>query len=75
MNITYALGIAYNFDFEGFYNVIVNLLHMFLVDTPILPPHVLPLLEKELPLKVDSLILRKVIMYIILCGICLCPSP
>ena len=66
MHLTYALGISENFDFEGFHNIILNILHMVLVDTPMLPPHEIPQLK---------LILRKVIMSIIPCGIHVRPSP
>ena len=37
--------LAENFGFEGFQSIIANILHVVLVDTPILPPHVLPQLE------------------------------
>ena len=74
MHLTYALGIADFFDFEGFHNVIANILHMGLVDNPMLPPHELPQLEPIIPLEFGAIILRKVIMSIIPCGICLLPS-
>ena len=45
MHLTYVLGMAENFYFEGFQNIIVNILHMVLVDTLMLPPYALPQLE------------------------------
>ena len=45
MHLTYAIGIAENFDFEGFHNAIANILHVVLLDTPMLPPHAIPQLE------------------------------
>ena len=75
MHLIYALGIAENFEFEWFHNVIANILHVVLVDTPMLPPYTLPQLEPQLPLEVNALIPRKVIMSIITRGIHLCLSP
>ena len=45
MHLTYALGVVEDFEFEGFHNVIANILHVVLVYTLILPPHALPQLE------------------------------
>ena len=45
MHLTYALVVAENFDFEGFHNVIANILHVVLVDNMMLPPHALTQLE------------------------------
>ena len=74
MHLTYVIGIAENFDFDEFHNTITNILHMVLVDTTMLPPHVLPQLEPYIPLKVDTLILHKIIMSIIPSGIRFFPS-
>ena len=41
----YTLGVAENFDFEGFHNVIADMVHVVLVDTMMLPPHAPPKLE------------------------------
>ena len=40
-----ALGVAEDFDFEGLRNIIANIIHVVLVDTPMLPPHALSRLE------------------------------
>ena len=45
MHLMHALGIAENFEFEGFHNMIANILHVVLVDTPMLPTHALTQLK------------------------------
>ena len=45
MNLTHVLGVAEDFDFEGFHNIIANILHVVLVETPILRPHEIIQLE------------------------------
>ena len=45
MHVTYAFGIAENFDFEGFHNIIAYILQVVLVDNPMLPQHEIPQLE------------------------------
>ena len=53
MHLTYEIGIEENFDFEGFHNIIANILHVILVDTPMIPTHEMHQLEPSLPLEVD----------------------
>ena len=45
MHLTHTLGLAEDFEFKGFHNIIKNILHVVLVDTLILPPHALPQIE------------------------------
>ena len=58
MQLTYTLGVAENFDFEGIHNIIANILHVVLVDAPVLPPHAFTQLKPQPPLEVDSFIPR-----------------
>ena len=55
MHILHALGVAEDFNFEGFHNIIANILHMVLVDASVFSPHALSQIEPQLPLKVDTL--------------------
>ena len=75
MHHTYALGVAENFDSEGLHNIISNILHVFLVDTPVISPPEFPQLEPCLPLNVDTLIPSKVCMSVIPHGIRLSKIP
>ena len=45
MHLMHAIGTAENFDFEGFHDIIADILHVVLVDTPMLPSHALPQIE------------------------------
>ena len=69
-----ALGVAENFDFEGFHNIIANIFHVVLVDTPIIPRHSPTQIEPEIFIEVYTLIHHDIIMSIIPRGICLRPS-
>ena len=75
MHLTHALGVLEDFYFEGFHNIIANILHVVLLDTPMLPPHALPQLEPQLSLEVDTLLNSKVRMSAITSGIRLHSSP
>ena len=75
MHLYKALGVADNYDMEGIYNIIVNVLQMVLVETPVLSPRAFPLIEPKLPLEVDALIHSLVCMSVISRGVRLHPSP
>ena len=38
----HALDVAEDFNFEGFHNIIANILHVVLVDTPVFSLHAIP---------------------------------
>ena len=75
MHISNVIGVAENFDAEGFHNIIVNILQMFLVDAPVLSSHSFTQLEPYLPLKVNTLIHIQVGMSVIPRCVRLGPSP
>ena len=45
MHLMHALVVAENFYVEGLHNTNANILHVVLVETPMLPPHALPQLK------------------------------
>ena len=75
MHLSHALGVAENFDFEGPHNIIANILHVVLVEAPVLSPHAFTQLKPQPPLEVDTFILSKERMSVIPRGIRIIPSP
>ena len=45
MHLSHALRVADDFDFEGLYNIIANIIHVVLLDAPVLSPRAFPQLK------------------------------
>ena len=56
MHLPNALVVAEDPDEGGFHNIIADILHVVLVDTPVLPPHAFNQLELKVPLEVVAFI-------------------
>ena len=65
MHIHNNIGVGEDYDTEGFHNIIANIPQVFLVYSPVIPPHAFFQLEPNTPLEVDASINYKAIMTII----------
>ena len=75
MHILHAFGIADNSGTEWLHSVILNIVEVFLKDSPVLPPHSLSEIEPNLLLRVDVLFQSQICIPVVSKSIFFCPIP